>query len=125
MPTKITAASKLYHYRAKVTNVVDGDTLDLSIDLGFDIQFSLRVRLYGVDTPEKTGATKVAGLAATKFTKDAVMGKDVTIETIEDKTEKFGRFLAKVYFGDPETCLNDALIASGNAVAYFGGKKAP
>lgn len=122
---KITATSKLYHYRAKVTNVVDGDTVDLHIDLGFDIGFDLRVRLYGVDTPEKTGASKAAGLAATAFTKNAVLNKDVTIETIEDKTEKFGRFLAKVYYdkGGAEACLNDDLISSGNALAYFGGKK--
>lgn len=125
MATKITATSKLYHYRAKVQNVVDGDTLDLSIDLGFDIQFSLRVRLYGVDTPEKTGKTKVAGQAATAFTKAAVLNKDVTIETIADKTEKFGRFLAKVYYDKSgvEACLNDDLISSGNALAYYGDKK--
>ena len=125
MATKITAESKLYHYRAKVTNVVDGDTIDLHIELGFDVGFDLRVRLYGVDTPEKVGATKAAGLAATAFTKAAVLGKDVTIETIADKTEKFGRFLAKVYYdaAGVETCLNDMLISSGNAVAYFGGKK--
>lgn len=123
--TKITAKSKLYHYRASVVHVVDGDTIEVHIMLGFDVAFDLRVRLYGVNTPEKTGATKVAGLAATKFTKDAVLGKDVTIETIEDKTEKFGRFLAKVYYnnGGVEACLNDDLISSGNALAYFGGKR--
>lgn len=122
---KIAAEAKVYHYRATVEKVVDGDTIDLHIDLGFDIGYNLRVRLYGVNTPEKVGATKVAGLAATKFTKDAVEGKSVTIQTFLDKTEKFGRILARVFYtvDGAEKCLNDDLISSGNAVAYFGGKR--
>lgn len=126
MANKVAMSSKLYHYRATVTNVVDGDTIDLSIDLGFDIVYALRVRLYGIDTPEKVGATKIAGLAATDFAKKAVSGKAVTIATFEDKQEKFGRFLANVYYEKSglEVCLNDELVAAGHAVKYFGGKKA-
>lgn len=125
MADNVKAEDKIYFYAAKVTNVVDGDTLDLYIELGFDIGYALRVRLYGVNAPEKVGATKVAGLDATKFVKDAVLGKSVTARTFLDKKEKFGRFLATIFYDKAgvETNLNDELVANGLAKPCFGGKR--
>jgi micrococcal nuclease len=122
----------MYEYKAKVINVVDGDTLDLDIDLGFDTHIvggeRGRIRLYGINTPEKTGATKEAGLKATEFTKAAVLGKTVTVRTIKDKQEKFGRLLGTIIYRQDLISVIDLdlakeLIAAGLGVEYFGGKR--
>ena len=115
-------------YSAKLLSVIDGDTVDLSIDLGFNIHHKVRVRLYGVDTPEsrtKNELEKAAGLKSKEFVKswfDANL--NVVIQTIKDKNEKYGRILAKVYADENKSkCLNEELVSSGFAKAYFGDKK--
>ena len=116
-------------YGAKVEKVVDGDTLDLVVDLGFDIHHKIRVRLYGVDTPESRTTNKVekeAGLKAKDFVKVwADAHATVLVETVKDKTEKYGRVLAKIYADDTNQydCLNEKLVSSGLAKSYFGDKK--
>lgn len=115
-------------YGAKIEKVIDGDTVDLSVDLGFDIHHKIRVRLYGVDTPESrtvNKAEKEAGLKAKEFVKSwAGVHAMVVIETIKDKSEKYGRVLANIYTDETKSsCLNSELISSGNAKAYFGDKK--
>lgn len=115
-------------YEAEVLKVVDGDTLDLMIDLGFDVHHKIRVRLYGLNTPESRttdAEEKQRGLKAKTYTSDWIKKSEtIFIQTIKDKTEKYGRILAKVYSNDKlEKCLNDDLISSGNAVEYFGGKR--
>ena len=115
-------------YGAKVEKVVDGDTVDLSIDLGFDIHHKIRVRLYGVDTPESrtvNKAEKEAGLKAKEFVKTWTNTHAfVVIETIKDKSEKYGRVLANVYSDElKSSCLNTELVSQGFAKAYFGDKK--
>lgn len=117
-----------FFYEAEVLRVIDGDTLDLMIDLGFDVHHNIRVRLYGLNTPESRTSDeeeKARGLVAKNFTSEWVKKNDrIFIQTIKDKTEKYGRILAKVYADDKCTvCLNDELIKSGNAVEYFGGKR--
>ena len=117
-----------FFYEAEVLKVIDGDTIDLRVDLGFDVHHIIRIRLYGVNTPEsKTSddAEKVRGLAAKDFTSEWTKASTkVFIQTIKDKTEKYGRILARVYSDEACTkCLNDELIKSGNAVEYFGGKR--
>ena len=118
-----------YWYTGKVLNVVDGDTVDLMIDLGFSIHHKIRVRLYGVNTPEsrtKDAAEKEMGLKAKEFTKDWLHNHEtVFIKTVVDKNEKYGRVLAELYSsGDidsPTTaCLNKDIIESGYAREYFG-----
>ena len=115
-------------YSAKLLSVIDGDTVDLSIDLGFSIHHTIRVRLYGVDTPEsrtKNELEKAAGLKSKEFVKswfDANL--NVVIQTIKDKNEKYGRILANVYTDESKSkCLNQELVSGGYAKAYFGDKK--
>jgi len=121
--------SDRFWYGAEVLNVVDGDTVDLRIDLGFDIHHKIRVRLYGVNTPESRTSNKeekVLGLKAKQFTKDWLSGhKWVFVNTIPDKNDKYGRILARIYSSqditDPTTaCLNTDIIQSGFAREYFG-----
>ena len=111
-------------YNAEVKKVVDGDTFDIIIDLGFDTLKKGRVRLYGVNTPEsrtKNLEEKKMGLAAKEFTDQWLTssGHKVKIETIINKNEKYGRVLAKVW-NDAGACLNDDIIAAGLAIEYFG-----
>jgi micrococcal nuclease len=111
-------------YNAEVKKVVDGDTFDIIIDLGFDTLKKGRVRLYGVNTPEsrtKNLEEKKIGLAAKEFTDQWLTssGHKVKIETIINKNEKYGRVLAKVW-NDAGACLNDDIIAAGLAIEYFG-----
>lgn len=120
--------AEMFFYRAKVVDVVDGDTLDLMIDLGFNVHHSIRVRLDGVNTPEsrtKDLREKELGLKAKAFSADwTTRHKTVFVQTVKDKKEKFGRILARVYSDENKTaCLNDDLIDSGNARAYNGEKR--
>jgi micrococcal nuclease len=117
--------SNKFFYQAKVLKVIDGDTLDLLVDLGFNVHHQIRVRLNGVNTPESRTtdkAEKQLGLQAKAFTEDWVARHPVVhVSTSKDKKEKFGRILALVYCDESKhCCLNEALIDSGNARAYSG-----
>ena len=118
-----------FWYGARVLDVIDGDTIDLMIDLGFNIHHKIRVRLYGVNTPEsrtKDLAEKEMGLKAKAFTKDWLTRHQwVYVNTIPDKNDKYGRILAKIYSSEqvelPTTaCLNTDIIQAGYAREYFG-----
>jgi micrococcal nuclease len=118
-----------FWYGATVLDVVDGDTVDLMIDLGFNIHHKIRVRLYGVNTPEsrtKDLKEKELGLKAKQFTKDWLTShKWVYVNTIPDKNDKYGRILAKIYSSDDiaattTACLNTDIIQAGFAREYFG-----
>jgi micrococcal nuclease len=116
------------YYVRKVENVVDGDTIDVLIDLGFDILFQSRVRLAGIDTPESRTsdkAEKVLGLESKeylkKYLKDA---KSVVIKTEKmDSSEKYGRILGWVYINGDTESLNDKMINDGYAWGYMGDTK--
>jgi len=120
---------KRFWYGATVLGVVDGDTIDLMIDLGFNIHHKIRVRLFGVNTPEsrtKDLKEKELGLKAKSFTQDwLTRHKWVFLNTIPDKNDKYGRVLAKIYSSDniedPKTaCLNTDIIQAGHAREYYG-----
>ena len=115
----------MYEYRAKVTKVVDGDTMDLAIDLGFDIVYNSRIRLYGINTPESRTRDleeKARGLAAKDRVKELCpVGADVTLKTSKDGKGKFGRILGEIFVGNMS--VNKRLVSEGHAVEYFGGKK--
>lgn len=116
---------ELFFYRAEVKKIIDGDTLDVLIDVGFNIHFHARIRLYGVNTPESRTSNKeekVMGLAAKDFTKKWVEDnqKIIYIKTVLDKNEKYGRVLAEVYDETKNSCLNKDIINSGFAREYFG-----
>lgn len=118
----------MYTYQATIEKVVDGDTLDVLIDLGFDIHIRQRLRLYGINTPEsrtKDLQEKKRGLATKAYVQDwASANNRVFVKTIKDSTEKYGRILAYVY---PDVqmafSLNEQLVDAGHAVPYFGGKR--
>ena len=116
------------YYVRKVENVVDGDTIDVLIDLGFDILFASRVRLAGIDTPEsrtKDVAEKALGLEAKEYLKKALKdAKSVVIKTEKmDSSEKYGRILGWVYINGDTVSLNDMMINDGYAWGYMGDTK--
>ena len=123
----------MHTYRCKILRVVDGDTVDVDIDLGFGVwMHKERVRIHGIDTPEsrtRDKEEKIYGLAAKEFVKSFLpVGSDATLQTEKDKTVKFGRILGKflVYDGvtDSEMHLGDIMIREHHAVPYFGQSKA-
>ena len=116
------------YYVRKVENVVDGDTIDVLIDLGFDILFSSRVRLAGIDTPEsrtKDLKEKALGLESKEYLKKALKdAKSVVIKTEKmDSSEKYGRILGWIYVNGDTVSLNDMMINDGYAWGYLGDTK--
>ena len=115
----------MFEYKCKVTNVVDGDTVDVDIDLGFGVWLrDQRIRLYGIDTPESRTSDpseKLYGKAATGFLKKWLDGGDVTIKTHKDERGKFGRILGELWVFD--TNVNRKMIEEHHAVEYHGQSK--
>ena len=116
------------YYVRKVENVVDGDTIDVLIDLGFDILFQSRVRLAGIDTPEsrtKDIKEKTLGLESKEYLKKQLKdAKSVVIKTEKmDSSEKYGRILGWVYVDGDTVSLNDKMINDGYAWGYLGDTK--
>ena len=118
-----------YVYRIKsITKVVDGDTIDANIDLGFDISLTKRIRLAGIDSPESRTTNlkeKALGLESKEWLKKTLEdAKDILIKTEKpDSTEKYGRIIGHLFINDQETSLNNQMIAEGYALEYEGGKK--
>ena len=120
--------SNRFFYEAKVLNVVDGDTLDLMVYLGFNVHHRIRVRLHGINTPEsktKDIKEKELGLKAKDYTKDWITRHhQVFVSTVKDKKEKFGRILANIYSDEVKTVsLNESLVDAGYARVYNGEKR--
>jgi len=119
----------MYEYRIKkVTNVVDGDTIDVEIDLGFSVSYAQRLRLAGIDTPESRTtdkAEKVLGLEAKEYLKSKVKdAKDVIVKTEKpDSSEKYGRILGWVYVDGSTKSVNEQMIEDGYAWGYLGETK--
>ena len=117
----------LYHYRATVVRVVDGDTVDVMLELGFNVSLKERVRLYGINAPEsrtRDKLEKVKGLAAKDFVVDWTEdhADEIVIVTRIDKRGKYGRVLGTIMTESGEN-LNELMIKEGHAVEYFGGKR--
>ena len=119
----------MYEYKAKVVKIVDGDTVDVDIDLGFGVTLKdERVRIMGIDTPESRTSDKVEkvfGLAAKERVKQLIE-KDTVLKTFaakdgEDMKGKFGRILGDFIIGDK--MLTEILIEEGHAVKYYGQNK--
>lgn len=114
--------NNLFYYKAKVIKVVDGDTCDVCIDLGFDIHVKQRIRFYGIDTPEtrtRDKEEKARGLKAKQFVKDLIEDKEVELKVY--KQGKFGRYLVDVFIDGKN--LNKLLIKEGYSSEYFGGQR--
>ena len=118
----------MYTYKAKIVRIVDGDTLDLHIDLGFDVWTKQRVRVMGIDTPESRTRDlreKVFGkLATARVHELAPVDSIQTIETAIDKKGKFGRVLADVWIEEQEAWMTEIIVKEHLAVAYHGQNKA-
>ena len=122
-----------YNFRVvKINRVVDGDTIDVTIDLGFDLMKKERVRIAGVDTPEKRTRDleeKALGIDATNWMKEklegAIKGDDELVIRTELKggVGKYGRLLGWLYVGDDDVSLNEKMITEGYAWSYDGGTK--
>jgi|TARA_R100000005_G_C4906349_1_gene146083 micrococcal nuclease len=122
-----------YNFRVtEIVKVVDGDTIDVIIDLGFDLYKKERVRVAGVDTPEKRTRNleeKELGIDATNWLKDqlesAIDGEDdLVIRTeIDGGFGKYGRLLGWLYIGEDTESINERMIAEGYAWSYDGGTK--
>ena len=121
----------MFDYMVKIQRVVDGDTVDISCDLGFDIWHNARVRMMGIDTPESRTRNleeKALGLASKARLKELLKGKKVKIVCSKEGKGKFGRILADLVTIDKEgneVNINDQLIKEGHARPYYGGKKIP
>ena len=119
----------MYEYFVKeVKNVVDGDTIDVIIDLGFDILFASRVRLAGIDTPESRTtdkSEKALGIEAKEYLKKQLKdAKSVVIRTEKmDSSEKYGRILGWVYINGDSESINNKMINDGYAWGYLGETK--
>ena len=122
-----------YNFRVvKINRVVDGDTIDVTIDLGFDLYKKERVRVAGVDTPEKRTKNleeKALGIDATSWLKakleETIKGdEELTVRTeLKGGVGKYGRLLGWLYVGDSNLSLNEQMITEGYAHAYDGGTK--
>jgi micrococcal nuclease len=119
----------MFEYRVKqVLKVVDGDTIDVDIDLGFSISYSQRLRLAGIDTPESRTTDKfekTLGLESKEYLKSKLKdSKDIVVKTEKpDSSEKYGRILGWVYVNGDAKSLNEQMIEDGYAWGYMGETK--
>ena len=114
----------MFEYNAEVLRIVDGDTLDARIDLGFDVHVNKRIRLMGIDTWEsrtRDKAEKVKGLAAKARLKELLKQDKNKFKLISHGTGKFGRVLGDIEISVGNVC--DILVEEGHAYSYFGGNK--
>ena len=127
----------MYEYSATIRRWVDGDTVDVTLDLGYDILYNNRIRLYGIDTPESRTRDleeKKLGLAAKERVKELCpVGSTVTVKTTKDGRGKYGRILGEIFVKEVEGLptmektagysVNKLLVDEGHAVEYFGGSR--
>ena len=121
----------MYEYKCKVKRVVDGDTMDVILDLGFDVHHAVRVRLAGIDTPESRTRDldeKARGKLSKAFLKESIKGKKIVLKTkIKDSRGKFGRVIAEVWAEFEKGSLrniNELMIKECYAVKYYAENKA-
>ena len=116
----------MYEYRCKLVKVVDGDTVDVDIDLGFGVWLqNQRIRLYGIDAPESRTSDKVEkiyGLAAKDYLVKWTNAGGLKLRTFKDDKGKYGRILGQIWYGD-EHNINQLLVDNHHAVAYYGQSK--
>lgn len=113
----------MYQYRAKVVYVVDGDTIDVAVDLGFKHTQEMRLRLAGIDTWELRGEERAKGIIAKEYVLEVFANMEpeeyIVIKTKKDKQGKYGRYIATVLVMDGDGAeilnLNDALVRDGHA----------
>ena len=116
----------MYTYKAKVTRVVDGDTVDALIDLGFDTHVKKRIRLYGMDAWEsrtRNKEEKGKGLAAKARLKEILKETNNEFILVSYGVGKFGRCLGELFLTMDSDSINNQLVSEGHAKKYYGGKR--
>ncbi len=112
----------LYYYRAHVSEVYDGDTITVNIDLGLKTFINgEKVRLHRINTPEVRGVQREEGLKSRDFLRGLILDKDIYLETIKDRKGKYGRYLGEIYLPDERGKLvniNDLLVKEGFALYH-------
>lgn len=115
----MTADRHLYRYAATVTNIYDGDTITVDLDLGLNIHHQDRtVRLWGINTPEVRGPQRPQGLTARDWLRNLITDTDIILRTHKDSTGRYGRLLAEIFHQDDDgqwVNINQALVDSGHA----------
>ncbi len=112
----------MYEYRARVLRVIDGDTVEAEIDLGFRVSLEVMLRLVGINAPEMRGSDRPHGLAAKQHLSELLLqltpadGR-IIVQTQKDLTEKYGRYLATLIASDVK--LNDRMVVDGHAVPFM------
>ena len=114
----------MFEYNCTIVKVIDGDTVDVDIDLGFGVWLKKqRIRLYGIDTPESRTRDleeKKYGLVAKAFVLAHLpLGSTRTLTTVQDKTGKYGRILGTIMLPDRKISLNQMLLDEGHATVYI------
>ncbi len=114
----------MYEYRARIVRVIDGDTVEAEIDLGFHVSLQVTLRLVGIDAPEMRGPDRPRGLAATQHMQSLLeelteSNGQVMLRTQKDTTEKYGRYLAELLAGDVN--INERMLIDGHARKFDGG----
>jgi micrococcal nuclease len=115
----MTPTLDFYNYKGTVTDVYDGDTCTISLDLGLDFELkNQKLRLYGINAPEMRGPFRDAGIASRDFLADLVFNKKVWITTHRNRKEKYGRYLAEIWLPDSNRSVNQQMVEAGHAVKY-------
>lgn len=107
----------MFQYKASCISIYDGDTITLEVDMGFRCKLTAKFRLYGINAPELTKATREKGIAARDRLADLVMGMELTIESFKDPDD-FGRWLCIVHVAGLSKSVNDILVEEGHAVRF-------
>jgi len=107
-----------YIYKAKVIKVYDGDTITVSVDLGFKIHTIEKIRLFDIDTPELRGDERPDGLISRDWLREKILDKEIILKTFKDKKGKYGRYIGEIYLEGEEISLNEQLINEGLAERY-------
>lgn len=110
----------MYHYKATVRRVIDGDTVDMNMDLGFGVSKLVRIRLWGIDAPEVKGDERAEGLAAKTYLETLLpVGTSAEVYTEKDREAGWGRYVGEVYVVDPEDefdlSISDEMVEAGHA----------
>lgn len=120
----LSLGERMYYYKIELLRVVDGDTVDVRIDLGFNVWHKCRVRLVGINAPEsrtRDKEEKKRGLAAKQWLIDTLESAQVDLEMKSYGSGKYGRVLGEIYINDVN--INQLMVDEGHAVKYDGGKR--
>ena len=107
-----------YVYKAVVLNVVDGDTVDVRIDLGLHVSTVQRLRLLGINAPETRGEEREKGLIAKRALNEKILAKEVVVKTVKDETGKYGRYLADIFLEGEGISVNSWMVEQRFASRY-------